>query len=115
MARSEQGRSRYDLGVPSKDIRELLVENTYQPSRHSHLLSPDEAAAYRAAGGGAAGRRAVLALMDGDDPEIELHREAWIAARLLLTDKDAEAVNAHAEARERYLETSGETYVLPPP
>jgi hypothetical protein len=100
---------------PRKDIRTLLETNAYQPSRHSHLLTPEQLDAYRTAGGGHAGRRAALAIMDGGDPEIELHREAWVAARLLLTDVDAEAIETHAEARERYLEASGERHVPGPP
>jgi hypothetical protein len=102
-------------GVPAKDVRELLQAATFQPSRHSHLLTPEQSDAYRAAGGGAAGRRAVLAVMDGGSTELELHREAWIAVRVLLTAPDDAIVDVCAAARERYLEASGERHVLPPP
>lgn len=78
-------------------VYDKLRENRFQWSRHAHLLSPDEQTVYQTAGGGAAGRRAVLAVASGSETEMELHRRAWIAVRLQLwgLGDDAGAIEAY--------------------
>lgn len=69
-------------------VQAKLRESRFQWSRHAHLLSPDEQSAYKAAGGGAAGRRAVLAIMAGSETELVLHKRAWIAVRMQLWGRE---------------------------
>lgn len=68
-------------------LRDKLEQARFQPSRHGWMLTPAQAEVYRAAGGGAAGRRAVLALLDGGSTELELHKAAWCAVYVNLCGK----------------------------
>jgi hypothetical protein len=121
-----------------ESVYDKLRGNRFQWSRHSHLLPTDEQRAYQEAGGGAAGRRAVLTMAGGGTTELERLKAYWIARyrfeasrALRAVDRDRRAIDgspaalawsagyddAHAamlDASAAYKEATGEPIPAPP-